>query len=64
MLKKITSIILFTFLLISASKAEMVSKIVIEGNKRISDETVKVYGDIQLNKDLSEGDVNKIINIL
>ena len=46
------------------SKAEIVKKIEINGNKRISEETIKVYGDIEIDKNYSEKDLNKIINNL
>ena len=54
---------LFIFLYSNAF-AEIVNKIEITGNGRISKETIKVYGDIKLNSDLSSGDINKIINNL
>ena len=39
------------FLVISnVSLAEIIKDIKINGNERISDETVKVYGDIQINQ--------------
>ena len=38
----------------SVSKAELVKDIEINGNFRVSDETVKIYGKIRLNKDYSE----------
>ncbi len=63
MFKKI--FIIITFLLFnSISNAEVVNKIQIDGNKRISDETIKVYGEIKLNKDYSEVELNKILNNL
>ena len=37
---------------------------VIEGNKRVSDETIKVYGEIEINKDFSENDINNVLNNL
>ena len=46
-------LILFSFLL-STAYADQINEIVIDGNKRISDETIKVYGEIGINKDLSE----------
>ena len=46
-------LVLFSF---SALKAEVVKKVVVEGNKRISTETIKIYGEIEINKDLSEND--------
>ena len=63
MFKKI--FIIITFLLFnSISNAEVVNKIQIDGNKRTSDETIKVYGEIKLNKDYSEAELNKILNNL
>ena len=64
MIKKIIAIVLFTSCVFSISNAEIVKQIIIKGNKRISDETIKVYGDIKLNKDLSESNVNEVINNL
>ena len=61
---KFFSILLTTIFLISYSKAEIVKKIEINGNERVSDATIKIYGDIQLNKDYSEKDLNKILNNL
>ena len=48
----------------SSLNAEIVNKITIEGNSRISEETIKVYGNIEINKNYSEIDLNKIINNL
>ncbi len=44
--------------------ADVLKKIEITGNKRISNETIKVYGDIQINKDYQENDINNIIKKL
>ena len=46
-MKKFAYILLILFLLPNISKAEIVNKINILGNKRISDETIKVYGDLK-----------------
>ena len=59
-----TIFILISFLFISQVNAEMINKLIIEGNKRVSDETIKVYGDITINKDISEANLNTIINNL
>ena len=40
-------IITLSIMISSLSNAEIVNKIDISGNKRISDETIKVYGDIK-----------------
>ena len=57
-------IILVTFLYTSILKAEVVSKIEIAGNSRVSDETIKIYGNIRVNQDILEQDINKILNNL
>ena len=56
-------LIFFSFLL-STAYADQINEIVIDGNKRISDETIKVYGEIEINRDLSESDLNKIVKNL
>ena len=45
-------------------QAEIIKKIEISGNKRVSNETIKVYGDININQDYSENDLNKILTNL
>ncbi len=50
--------------LFSALKAEIVNEIIISGNKRVSQETVKIYGEIKINKDYKERDLNLILNNL
>ena len=45
-------------------KAEVVKSIEITGNSRVSDETIKLYGDIKLNKNYLETDLNQILNNL
>ncbi len=63
MIKKII-IIVITFLFFSSLNAEIIKKVLIEGNKRISEETIKVYGEIELNKDYNEVDLNRILKNL
>ena len=63
MIKK-TILLIFFLLFFSVLKAEIIKEIVIEGNKRVSDETIKVYGEIELNKNFSENDLNKVLNNL
>jgi len=45
-------------------QAEVVKKIEISGNKRVSIETIQKYGDININKDYSEEDLNTILTSL
>ena len=56
-------IIFFTFSGVSIAN-EIVNQIVINGNQRISDETVKIYGDIKLKKNINENEINKILKNL
>ena len=44
--------------------AAIVKSINIEGNSRVSDETIKVYGQINLNENIDEIKLNKILNNL
>ena len=44
--------------------ADIVKKINISGNSRISSETIKVYGDINLGKDYSNFGIDKILKSL
>ena len=61
---KITIIIFFTIFLSSFTKAEVVKQIQITGNKRVSPETIKIYGKIEKDKDYSKKDLNLILNNL
>jgi outer membrane protein insertion porin family len=63
MIKKIFTLLFFLFY-VFAVKAEVVESIIIEGNKRISDETIKIYGEVELNKNFSESDLNKVLSNL
>ena len=60
MIKKITYLIFFLFIF-SIAKAEIIKEIIIEGNNRISDETIRVYGEIELNKNFTENEINKVL---
>ena len=64
MFKKNTYILIFILLFTSSLKAETISKIIIDGNNRISEETIKVYGEIEINKNYSEQDINQILKNL
>ena len=59
--------LLFTliyFCSFSILNAEMVDKIEIKGNTRVSNETVKIYGKVVSGKDYTESDLNKILKNL
>ena len=63
-MKNLLIFALLSILVISKSNAEIVKNYTVNGNKRISDETIKIYGKIELNKDYSEKDLNKILQNL
>ena len=52
---------IFELLFYLPLNAEIIKKLEVEGNSRISTETLKVYGEIELNKDYSTEDINQII---
>ena len=45
-------------------KAEIVNDLVINGNKRVSDQTIIIYGKINIKEDINENKINEIINNL
>ena len=64
--KKMKRLIIFVYLLFFGNilSAEIIKKIDITGNERISDETVKVYGEININQDVDNLKINEIIKNL
>ncbi len=57
-----TSLVIF-FLIVSAN-AEILKKIEINGNKRISDESIIIFSDLKTNKEVSKFDLNTAIKNL
>ena len=66
MRRKIFRFCFFVFLAFASSStnAEMLKKLEIIGNSRISNETIKVYGEIEINKDYSDDNLNTVIKKL
>ena len=58
------SIILFFALHTLHSAAEVVNKVEVQGNERISKETVMVFGDIVIGKDYERSDISLLIKKL
>ena len=52
------------YFLISLAKAEIVQDIKINGNKKISDETIKIYGGVKIGQDYIDKDLDRIIKNL
>ncbi|WP_075522290.1 outer membrane protein assembly factor BamA [Candidatus Pelagibacter communis] len=61
LLSKITSILIFTS---TFAFAEILNKVNIEGNKRISSETIIVLGNIQINSDYDDNKINNVLKNL
>ena len=59
----ILAILFFAFLSVN-SYSEVVEKIEIKGNERISNETIIVFGDIAKGKNYEKSDVNSLIKKL
>ena len=57
-------IIAFLFFINTYAYSEIVSKVEVEGNSRVSKETILVYGDISLNSDYETSDLNRILKNL
>ena len=57
---------IFFLLIFSSLRAEVVNDVSISGNDRISDETIKVYGEFKdsLGQDLSKSDLDRILKNL
>ncbi len=63
-MSRIILILLLLFLTTFSLKAEITTKLKIIGNERVSEETIKVYGDIEIGKNYQESDLNKILQNL
>ena len=63
-MKKISIYLLSVFLFSTFLRAEIVKDVVISGNERISDETIKIYGEIEINKDYKDKDLDNILKNL
>ncbi len=64
MLKYINKIFLIVLFLCTSSNSEIINKVEITGNKRISKETILVLGDIKVNEDFTKASLNKSLKQL
>ena len=64
MIVRILYLLAIFFLVPSILNAEVIKQIIIDGNKRVSDETIKVYGEIKINQNISETEINNVLNNL
>ena len=61
---KIFPFVISLFLTFTSVEAEIVKDLKIKGNKRVTNETVKIYGEIEIGKDYSESDLDKVLKNL
>ena len=59
--KLIYIFIILTFPFFHAAKSEIINNINIEGNKRIPDETILMFGNIKIQDDLNINEIDKIL---
>ena len=57
-------LLIFFLLIFTSASSEIIKKIEILGNKRISLETIKVYGDISENDNFTKFDSDKVLKSL
>ena len=60
MFKTIIRINFILFFISSLSIAQTISEIKVDGNKRISKESIIIFGDIDFNKDYNDDDLNTV----
>ncbi len=58
------AVILFSLTICIKSYAEVVNKVVVKGNERITLETIVIFGDIKLGKNYESSDTNLLIKKL
>ena len=63
-MRKIFGLTLLIIFFFTSAHAEVIKKIEINGNKRVSEETIKLYGDIETKKDYQGKDLNDIVKKL
>ena len=63
-LKKFTFILILSFFKITLASSEIVKKIEINGNDRISDQTILMFSKISENQNIEDSDVNSVLKNL
>ena len=63
-MKNILIILIISIFSITSLNAEVANNLIIKGNKRVSDETVKIYGEISIGKNYSDNDLDDILKNL
>ncbi len=63
-MKIIIKIIIILLLFIIPVNSEIIKKIQVDGNQRVSSETIKIFTEIELNEDLSTNQLNNVLKNL
>ncbi|MBD1164698.1 outer membrane protein assembly factor BamA, partial [Pelagibacterales bacterium SAG-MED13] len=64
MVNLILKVILVTYLFLANAFAENLKNIEISGNKRISDQTIKIFSDIEINNEINNSILDKVLKNL
>ena len=64
MFKFLVKITFFIILSINSSHSEIINSIDISGNKRLSNESIILFGKIKINKNYSNEDLNEVLKDL
>ena len=64
MFKIFIKICFFLLFLTNVSHSEVIKKIDVQGNKRLSLESIVVFASIEINQNLNENDLNQILKNL
>ena len=64
MLKKIFLIFFTSIFFLSLHANEKLTNVIINGNERVSEETIKIYGDIKINETINEAEIDNILKKL
>ncbi len=59
-----TKIFIINIFITFNASSEIIKKIIIDGNERISDETIKLFSNVELGNDLTKNDINLILKDL
>ena len=63
-MRKFLFISLTLSLIFTNSYSEIVKELKVIGNKRVSTETIKLYGEIDINKDYADKDIDRVLKNL
>ena len=60
-MKLIFKSILIFFIFINLATSEIIKEIKVDGNKRVSSETIKIFSEVKLNTDLNKNQLNDVV---